>query len=224
MVELRTRKREMGADCGSHHEKLGLKRILGAIQFTIPGTAGTSPDPECNNTDTRTSQPNQASCTADLSCPLVSSTSFSCTSPSLSFSSTTLPSSKNTKFSHRSLSLHDMIMGSHWVQHTPSTAHAEYRIHRVQHTLSTAYTEYSIHQVQHTPSTAYTEYSIRWVQHTLSIAYTEYSLHWVKHLPKIVSLPFLLTITSWPRYVASGCGMPPTRSTAISQLAVKAPR
>jgi len=68
---------------------------------------------------------------------------------SLSFSSWTLPSPKNTKLSHPSLSLHAMIMSQH----------------RVQHTLSTAYTEYSIHRVQHTPSTAYTEYSLRRVLH-----------------------------------------------------------
>jgi len=42
--------------------------------------------------------------------------------PSLSFSSTTQPSSQNTKISHPSLSLHAMIMSWHWVQHTPSTA------------------------------------------------------------------------------------------------------
>ena len=42
--------------------------------------------------------------------------------PSLSFSSTTLPSSQNTKLSHLSLSLHGMIMSWHRVQHTPSTA------------------------------------------------------------------------------------------------------
>jgi len=42
--------------------------------------------------------------------------------PSLSFSSTTQPSSQNTKLSHPSLSLHDMIMSWHRVQHTPSTA------------------------------------------------------------------------------------------------------
>jgi len=81
--------------------------------------------------------------------------------PSVSFSSITLQStSQNTNFSHPSLSLHVIIMSWHWVQHTPSTASTEYRIHRVQHTPSTAYTEYSIHRVQNIPSTAYTEYSI----------------------------------------------------------------
>jgi len=57
--------------------------------------------------------------------------------PSLSFSSTTQPSSQNTKLNHPSLSLHAMIMSSHRVQHTPSTAHTEYK-----HTQSTAYTKY----------------------------------------------------------------------------------
>jgi len=41
---------------------------------------------------------------------------------SLSFSSATQPSSQNTKLSHPSLSLRDMIMSWHRVQHTPSTA------------------------------------------------------------------------------------------------------
>jgi len=45
-----------------------------------------------------------------------------------SFSSTTLPSSQNTKSSHRFLSLHAMIMSWHRVQ-----AFTKYSIHRVQH-------------------------------------------------------------------------------------------
>jgi len=98
--------------------------------------------------------------------------------PSLSFSSTTLLSSQNTKSSHPSLSLHVMIMSWHRVQHSPSTA----------------FTEYSIHRVQHSPSTAFTEYSIHGIQHT----------------PKIVCLPCILMITSWPPDVASACGMPPS--------------
>jgi len=61
MVELSTRKREMGGDGGNHHEKLGLERIAGASQLTIPDTAGTSPDRAGNNTDTRSSKPNPAS-------------------------------------------------------------------------------------------------------------------------------------------------------------------
>jgi len=61
MVQLSTRKREIGEDGGNHHEKLGLVRISYASQLTIPETACTSPDPEGNNTDTRSSKPNQAS-------------------------------------------------------------------------------------------------------------------------------------------------------------------
>jgi len=42
--------------------------------------------------------------------------------PSLSFSSTTLLSSLNTKLGHPSRSLHALIMSWHRVQHTPSAA------------------------------------------------------------------------------------------------------
>jgi len=93
--------------------------------------------------------------------------------PSLSFSSTTLSSSQNTKLSQPSLSLHAMIMSWHWVQHTPSTTYIEHSKHRVQHTPCTVYTEYSIHHVQYTLSTAYTVYSIHRVQHTSSTASTQ---------------------------------------------------
>jgi len=159
MVELRMGTREMGGDGVNHHEKLGLERITCASQFTIPNTAGSCPDPACTYIDTRYSQPNQARCTPDISYPLVSSTSFSSSSSSLSFSSTTLPSSQNAKLSHLSLSLDAMIMSWHQVQHTPSTASIEYSIHRVQH----------------------------------------------PH--KIVCLPFILMITSWPLNVAASSGM-----------------
>jgi hypothetical protein len=49
--------------------------------------------------------------------------------PSLSSSSTTLLSSQNTLSSYPSLSRHVMIMGWHQVEHTPSTAYTEYKIH-----------------------------------------------------------------------------------------------
>jgi len=67
MVELSTRKREIRGDQGNHHEKLGLERILCASQLTIPDTAGTSPDPAGNITDTESSKPNQGSRTPDFS-------------------------------------------------------------------------------------------------------------------------------------------------------------
>jgi hypothetical protein len=90
----------------------------------------------------------------------VSHDDFPPTLSSLSFLSSILPSPKNTKLSHRTLSLHAMIKNEHRVQHTPSTACTEYSIHRVQHSLSTAYTAYSIHRVMHSPRTAYTPYCI----------------------------------------------------------------
>jgi len=172
MVDLRTRKREMRGDGGNHHENLGLMRISCASQFTIPDTAGTSLDLACNYTDTRSSQPNQASRTPDFSYPLVSSTSFS----SSSLISLFLIHISNIITEHKvKLSLSISLCHDHEL--TPSTAYTEYSIHRVQHTPGTAYTEYSIHRVQHTPSTAYTEYSIH-------------------RVPKIVCLPFILMITS----------------------------
>jgi len=140
MVELRTRNREMRGHGENHHEKLGLKRIWCASQLTIPDTAGMSSDPACNHTDMRSSQPNQACRTSDFSYRLVSSTSFSSASPSLSFLSTTLPSSQNTTLTHPSLSLHAMIMSWHRVQ---------------------AYTKYSIHWVQHRPKIVGLPFSLK---------------------------------------------------------------
>ena len=122
MVELRTRKRVMRGDWGNHHEKLGIKRISCASQFTVPDTAGTNPDPACNKTDSRTSQPIKVRHTSDLSYLLVSCTSFSSSSPSLPFLSTTLPLSQNTKLSYPSPSLQAMIIWWHHVQYTVSTA------------------------------------------------------------------------------------------------------
>jgi len=137
MAELRTRKREMREYGGNHHEKLGLKIISCASQFTIPDTAGTSPDPACNYTDTRSSQPNQASRTPDYSYPLVSSTSFSSSSP---------------------ISLFLVHNSTIIVEHKAKSSLSISPCHDHELAPSLAYTEYSIHRVQHTPSTAYTEY------------------------------------------------------------------
>jgi len=131
MVDLKTRIREMKGDEGNHYEKQELKRISHASQFTIPNSAGMSPDPVCNYTDTRSSHRNQARRTPDFSYPLVSSTSFSSWSPISLFLFTTLTSLQNTKLSYPSLSLHVMIMSWHWVHHPPSTAYTEYSVHRV---------------------------------------------------------------------------------------------
>jgi len=182
----------MRGDVGNHHEILGFKRISCASQYTIPDTAGMSHDLACNYTDTRSSQPNHASCTPDFSYLLVFSTSSSSSSPISLF----LVHNSNFITEHKvklSLSIspchdHELTPSTayteysiHRVQHTPSTAYTEYSIHRVPQTPSTAYTEYSTHQVQHMPSTAYTEYSIHRVQHTPSTAYTEYSIYRVQH-------------------------------------------
>jgi len=141
MVELRTTQREMRGYGENHHEKLGLKRISCARRFTIPDTAGVSPDPACKNINTRLSQPNQAGRTPDYSYLLVSSTSFSSSSPIslfLVYNSTIITERKVKPF----LS----ISPCHDHELAPSIAYTKYSIHQVQYTPSTAYTEYSIHQ------------------------------------------------------------------------------
>ena len=77
MEELSTTKRQMRGEGGNHYEKLGLKWISCWSQFTIPDTAGTSPNWGGNNTDMRSSEPNLARCTPDFAYPLVSSLLFS---------------------------------------------------------------------------------------------------------------------------------------------------
>jgi len=128
MVELRTRKREMRGYGGNHHEKLGLKIISCASQLTIPDMAGTSPNPACNYTDTKSSQPNQASRTPDFAYPLVILhivLIFIPISLFLVHNSTIIAEHKVKSF----LS----ISPCHDHELTPSTAYTEYSIHRVQH-------------------------------------------------------------------------------------------
>jgi len=165
----------MGEYVGNHHEKLGLKRIPCASQFTIPDKAGTSPDRPCNYTNTRSSQPDQEGRTPEFSCLHISSTSFSSSSLMSLF-----------------LVFNSTIIAEHKVKLSLSIS----LCHDHELTMSTAYTEYSIHSVQHTPCTAYTVYSIHRVQHTPCTAYTKHSIHQVQHTPKIVCLPFILMITS----------------------------
>jgi hypothetical protein len=155
MVELRTTKRVIRGYRGNHPQKLGVKRISCASQFTIPDTAGMSPDPACYTTHTWTSQPNQASCTPDFSYPLII-----------------------TLFSSSSPISHILVRNS--------TIIAE---HNVKSSLSIS----PCHDHELTPSTAFTEYSIHRVQHT----------------SKIVCLPFVLMITSWPPNVARASTVPP---------------
>jgi hypothetical protein len=128
MVELRTRKREMRGYGGYHHEQRGLKIISCTSQFTIPDAAGTSPDPACNYTDTRSSQPNPASRTPDYSYPLVSSPSFSSSSPISLFlvHNATIIAEHKVKSSLSISPCHDHELA-------PSIAYTEYSIHRVQH-------------------------------------------------------------------------------------------
>jgi len=135
MIELTTRRREMRGKRTNHHEKMGLKRMWGAIPFTISDTAGTSPDPVCGNTDTRSSQPNQASRTPAFSYPLISSISFSSSSPICLFlvHNATIIAEHKVKSSLTISPCHDHEL-------TRSTS-----MHRVPHTWSTAYMEYSIH-------------------------------------------------------------------------------
>jgi hypothetical protein len=172
IVELKMRMRKQRGYRGNHHKKPGLKRIFCASQLTIPDTADTTPDTTCIYTDTRSSQPNQSCRTPDFSYPLISSTSFSYSSPIALFlvHNSTIIVEPKVK-SSLSISL------CHNHELTVSTAFAKYSVHRVQYTPNTGYTEYSIHRVQHTPSTVFTEYSIHRVQHTPSTAYTEYSIH-----------------------------------------------
>jgi hypothetical protein len=159
------RKRVMRGYRGNHHEKLEHQRILCAMQFTISNTAGLSPDPVCTNTDTRSSQPNQASYTPGFSYRLVSTIQFGSWTPISLF-----------------LVLNSIIIGDHEVnpslyitllhdhESTQSTESAEYSILAVQHTVSTAYSKYRIQQVQHTVSTTYSKYNIHRVQCTLTTA------------------------------------------------------
>jgi len=135
MVDFRTRLREIWGDGRNHHEKLGLKRISSVSQFTIPGRAGTSSDPACNYTNTRSPQPNQVCHNPDFSYPLVSSATFSSSSPISLF-----------------LIHNSTIITEHKVKSSLSICPC----HDHELTLSTAYTEYSIHRVLHTPSTAST--------------------------------------------------------------------
>jgi len=156
MVELSTRKREIRRGGGNHHEKLGHRQFRLRVKWPSPLRQVRVPI-------RRVITPIQGLPNSIRQVvPLIShsrsySPNHSHVLPlSLSFSSTTLPSSQGHKVKS-SLS----ISPCHHHELTPSAA----------------YTECSIHRVQHSPSAAYTEFSIHWVQHTVSAAYTEYSLH-----------------------------------------------
>jgi hypothetical protein len=133
MVEFRTRKGVITGFDGNHHEKPELIRISCGCRLTIPDTAGTSPDPECNYTDMRFSQPNQVSRTQDFSYPLVFSISFSSSSHISLFlvHNSTIIAEHNVKSSLSTSPCHDHEL-------TPSNAYTEHCIHRALHTASTA--------------------------------------------------------------------------------------
>ena len=102
-------KERAGEEMGNHHEKLGLKRISCTGHYTISNLAGRTPYPKANTTHMTSSNHNEASRTTDFSYWLISSILFS-PSTLLSFLTTTLPSSQNTKLSYHSLSFHAMNM------------------------------------------------------------------------------------------------------------------
>jgi len=93
MVELRTRKRDIGRDYGNHHDRLGLQRISCRSLFTIPNTERTSPDPSSNEIDMLSSKPCQVCRTPDPSYLLEPSCLSLSSSPSLRVLSTALPTS-----------------------------------------------------------------------------------------------------------------------------------
>jgi len=149
MVELQTRRREMRGDGTKNHDNLGLRIISCEIRFTMPDRAGSLTDPACNNTDwrysnlnqactnteTRSSQPNQAGCTPDFAYPLLSSTSFSSSSPMCLF----LVQNSTITAEHKLMSsLSISPCHDHELPPTRSIRHS-------QHTPSTAYTKDSIH-------------------------------------------------------------------------------
>jgi len=134
MVELSRRKIEIRGGRGNQHEKLGLMRNLCASQFTISDTAGKCPDLARNNTDTRSSKPNQVSYTIDFTYLLVSSILFSVASPISLF-----------------LFYHSTIIARTQSQVIPLYLSMQW---------SWVNTECRTHQVHHTPSAAYTKYSI----------------------------------------------------------------
>jgi len=117
-----------------HLEKLGLQRIPCTSQFPIPDMAVISPNLPCNNTDTGSSQPNQAIHTHDFSYPCITCTSFSTSAPISLF-----------------LILNSTIIGEHIVK--SSLCISPCHDHELR--LSTGYTKYSMYRVQHTLSTVF---------------------------------------------------------------------
>jgi len=124
MVELSTRKREIRGNRENHHEKLQHKIISCAGQYTIPNMTGTSSNPAGNYTNMRTSKSNRESHTPDSHICSYPPYCSHLHPPSLSFSSTTLPSSQKYKFK----SLFSIYL-CYDNEFTPCAAHTECSIH-----------------------------------------------------------------------------------------------
>jgi len=137
MVELSTRKREIRGDGGNQHERLGLRECCVRVNLPSP-TRQVRVQIRRELTPIR-GLPNPMRQVVPLISHIRSYPPYHSHlhPPSLSFSSTTQPSSQNTKLSHPSLSLHDMIMSWHQVQHPPSTA-------STQDFLSSLYSHYEL--------------------------------------------------------------------------------
>jgi len=135
MVQLMGRKRKMRTDTGNYYEKLGLNKISFRSQFTIHNSAGWSPDPEGQKTDTWFSKPNLSSRTANFACLVILSISFS--SPSaislfVVYNSTIITEQKATWcFTISLCNGHNLtpIAAWHQVQRTPSAAYTERSIY-----------------------------------------------------------------------------------------------
>ena len=129
MGELRTKKRQMRWDGGNHYAKLGLQGISCRSQLTISDSTGTSLNPPGNYPNSRSSKPSQSIHTPDFSYPLVSSISFSSSSPISLFliHNTTIIVQQNVKSSLSITPCHDHLLtrctALRWVQHIPSTAY-----------------------------------------------------------------------------------------------------
>jgi len=99
-----------------------------ASQLPIPDTAGTSPDLASSHTVTRSSKPNQASRSPDFSGPLISSISFSSSSPIslILVHNSTIIARTPSQVIPLYLSMPSLWVntecGIRCVQHTPSTA------------------------------------------------------------------------------------------------------
>jgi len=134
MVELTTRRREISSDGANHHDKLGLRHFC--VQVNLPSPIRQVQVLIRHVITLIQGLPSQIMQVVPLICHfrLYPPHHPHLHPPSVSFSCTTQPSSRNTELSHPSWSLNAMIMSCQWVQHTPSAAFTEYSIHWVQHT------------------------------------------------------------------------------------------